>query len=152
MSAEWKPGDVAMSGGGRVLLRVEGYASGCAHADAGREHWHNLHQYVADYSVGAKNASRVVVIDPDDRDAVRRLLESYGRQFTDWNPELDSNVTRLQAALREFADPTQPKCLASVNVRINMNYIAASCHEPKGHDGSHRAENGTCWDATEAQS
>lgn len=51
----------------------------------------------------------LVVIDPEDRKQVRGVLECYGRQFTNWTPELDSNVTRLQAALREFANPTPPK-------------------------------------------
>lgn len=51
----------------------------------------------------------LVAIDPEDREAVERLLVTYGRQFTDWTPETDTNVTRLQAALREYANPKPPR-------------------------------------------
>src|SRR5690348_2045025 len=60
-------------------------------------------------SASARSARPLAVIDPGDREAVRRVLKLFGQQFTAWTPELDSNVTKLQAALREFANPTPPK-------------------------------------------
>jgi hypothetical protein len=94
----------------------------------------------------------VVVIDPEDREAVKRLRArlarwgyEFGRTPDDFDSKRDSSC--LMAALREFADPKPPMCLASLNVRLGASFVAASCDEPKGHEGSHRSGDGTSWDA-----
>lgn len=92
----WKSGDAAM---------VNGQV--CINTGGDWEHGSPLAFKYADHE--SLDVRPVVVIDPEDREQARSLLETYGRQFTNWTPELDSNVTRLQAALREFANPKQPK-------------------------------------------
>ena len=107
MARDWQPGDVAMvryklMGEWREDARVR-----AEHPPLGGGVWWGPNGWIGDST--AKEARPLVVIDPEDREAAKRLLETYGRQFTAWTPELDSNVTRLQAALREFANPTPPK-------------------------------------------
>lgn len=45
----------------------------------------------------------VVVIDPEDREAVERLTDLY------WETVNEEAIADLQAALREFANPEPPK-------------------------------------------
>lgn len=57
------------------------------------------------------NGRPLVVIDPDDREQVERLVKACP---ADWNFEQDAETLRecidgMQAALREFANPTPPK-------------------------------------------
>ena len=101
---DWKPGDMAMAE--CLGMRVVGIVDT------------DLRFYTTDPRVVGVSSSAfcldslrpLLVIDPEDREQVRSLLETYGRQFTDWTPELDSNVTRLQQALRAMlAPPTPPK-------------------------------------------
>lgn len=103
MSArEWQQGDLALvaslSGAYRLARRGE--------VQKGAPYWWFIDSNTWTDSTDARP---VVVIDPKDRKAARRLLEVFGRQFTDWTPELDSNVTRLQDALHIIANPTPPK-------------------------------------------
>lgn len=58
----------------------------------------------------------LAVIDPEDREQVERLRDAYDRAFVEQNPELSETPewkgkrgNALQAALREFANPTPPK-------------------------------------------
>lgn len=63
----------------------------------------------------------LVVIDPGDREQVELLLETYGRQFTDWTPELDTNVTRLQDALRSLTAPKPPEPTGRYAVVVDVS-------------------------------
>jgi hypothetical protein len=54
---------------------------------------------------------RVVVISPEDREQVERLAERIGHLWTSHNYVVDV----VQAALREFADPKPPRCVAHGN-------------------------------------
>jgi hypothetical protein len=97
MTREWKPGDVASVGGMHAL-----YTDG----NIGPEF------HFADGSVCRAEivpAIRpLVVIDPEDAEAVERLLKSYHAQYPmDWPGDTDATHARnLAAALREFANPT----------------------------------------------
>lgn len=101
----WKPGDVAIGQISRWVGRVM-WEGDCWVDEDGDSH--DVEKVT--------NVRPLVVIDPENREQVRSLLETYGRQFTDWTPELDSNVTRLQEALREFAapKPSEPQGLGAV--------------------------------------
>ena len=110
---DWKPGVVAI----RSYTGDSGYEMrsmlviGCplANHDAGM-HWHHVNGGWDPALPARQNLDYrpLLVIDPEDREQVRSLLETYGRQFTDWTPELDSNVTRLQQALRAMLAPPKP--------------------------------------------
>jgi hypothetical protein len=91
MNREWKPGTVAMvtgPEGTRRAVRRGGV-------------WINLDRegYVID--AYAETVRPLVVIDPEDREAVERLAECASRLPGVYT----SASTRLQAALREFANP-----------------------------------------------
>jgi hypothetical protein len=49
----------------------------------------------------------LVVIDPEDREQVERLAEAVNAAIA--SPERMTSLEVMQAALREFADPTPPK-------------------------------------------
>lgn len=98
MSA-WKPGDVAMTRYGRAFY--------CGDDERG--------SWVFDYGSGGfcdncspaqqtdpRDARPLVVIDPDDTEAVERLTDAFTRHNY-------GDVEAMQAALREFANPTPPK-------------------------------------------
>jgi hypothetical protein len=94
MTRDWKPGDVAMVRlDPRTEIRV--FWNG--------QHWQGVKGVFYDLHVSARP---LVVIDPDDAEAVERLCASFlmGDEGTSIG-----NVTDLQAALREFANPTPPK-------------------------------------------
>lgn len=99
MSTNWKPGDVAVS-------ISHGYRSIFV-ADCGThnrsECWHNQ----SGYSDGIDSPRRpLVVIDPEDREQVERLAQA----LRDGDRNLSTtSAPALQAALREFANPTPPK-------------------------------------------
>jgi hypothetical protein len=102
MSREWKPGDVAVvhsvndedhravrRGGVWIKLDAEGYII---------DHY-------------AESVRPLVVIDPEDREAVERLADLF---FAALYPEMKNtpghdDLTAMQAALREFTNPTPPK-------------------------------------------
>lgn len=100
MSAQWKPGDVAMVGI-KVGLRVEYSPFACpkTHAYDG-DHWHRANDWIID---DAKSRVRpLVVIDPEDYEQVERLFRAYATTAA------AIRTDAMQAALREFADP-KPK-------------------------------------------
>jgi hypothetical protein len=111
---EWKPGDVAalhysFADAGRAI-RV----SGCkGHGSC--DHWHfaNGNHGTGD---GASEIRPLVVIDPEDREQVERLYRAIYRAFgddpSDYSPDDERD---MQAALREFADPKPPRCVAHGN-------------------------------------
>lgn len=96
MSAEWKSGQVAMVSG------TEGTRRAVRRGGV----WINLDSegYVIDAYV--EKARPLVVIDPEDREAVERLVEVLVR-FEGPGPATFAD--RIQLALREFAAPTPPK-------------------------------------------
>lgn len=137
---EWKPGTVigyprGESSGALLVVDSRGLANG--YDSEGYEYTRR--------NLGTDPDLRpLVVIDPEDPEQVERLRISLKANYGDGE---DFGVA---AALREFADPTPPTCRASLNVRLLSGFVAASCGEPMGHEGSHRSDNGTSWDAKEA--
>lgn len=92
---EWKPGDVAVADGGGIFMRND--------KDQWID-WRGDRFYI-------KSPRPLVVIDPEDREQVERLLRTYHAQYPmSWPSDTDEEHARnLQAALREFANPTPPK-------------------------------------------
>lgn len=102
---EWKPGDVVADDTG-VFFIIEVTAnslsawtdgSSAIDADGNGRRVDSL-----------KNPRPLVVIDPEDHEQVRNVLETFGHQYTHWTPELDHNVTKFQAALRSLTAPPKP--------------------------------------------
>lgn len=91
MAREWKPGDVAMAPGvGTILLRS--FDGGWRSARAAR---------VLDF----RNVRPLLVIDPEDREQVERLMERF--HMGD-RGELITNADDMQAALRSLLAPPKP--------------------------------------------
>jgi len=99
VSREWKPGDVATFGSSIAMRTIVGWAygdgsTGGPHQDA--------------YPVRP-----LVVIDPDDREQVRRLADAFCTARWSHLPGSDEcdplTFSSMQAALRELANPTPPK-------------------------------------------
>jgi hypothetical protein len=101
MSRDWTPGDMAMVRlDPQTEIRV--FWNG--------QHWQGVKGVFYDLHVSARP---LVVIDPEDAEAVERLCASFlmGNEGTSIG-----NVTDLQAALREFANPkpAEPTGLGAV--------------------------------------
>jgi hypothetical protein len=60
------------------------------------------------------NVRPLVVIDPEDREQVERLALLINAQYDNHGVH-PREVARAQAALREFADPKSPRCVAHGN-------------------------------------
>lgn len=99
MSREWKPGDVAMLPNERIAVvdRVGRFLYGGEPYD-----------YVSPGSINARDARPLAVIDPEDREQVGRLYDFY-YELRLGEQRVDHLVDTLQAALREFAEPTPSK-------------------------------------------
>ena len=100
MSREWKPGDLAMVLCPDVERRQARYLapkSGVCEEAA----W----QFADDslLLVSKSNARPLVAIDPEDREQVERLYKTFVTTAA------VNRADALQAALREFANPTPPK-------------------------------------------
>ena len=105
MSKDWRPGDVAMVQCSDGKWRQAGYLpSGLAEpqwvfADNARR-W-----------VWESDVRPLAVIDPEDREAVKRLLATY--HGWKWDDRIidskGASVADMQAALREFANPKPPR-------------------------------------------
>lgn len=106
MSAEWKPGDVAMVTG--RWIRTEDHSERYAVRRAGG--WISRASIsIADWEVS--DARPLAVIDPEDAEQVERLTDGlYGGHH--------GGTVRVRAALREFARPTpsidEPRGLGAV--------------------------------------
>lgn len=102
MSENWKPGDVAMvtaqpfTGMKRTERAWVGPGE-CWHFDDGAA----IHVSRADM---IESARRLVVIDPEDREATDRLVHLLVQHG--WKPPMTDGC---RDALREFANPTPPK-------------------------------------------
>jgi hypothetical protein len=134
MSREWKPGDVAMVKGGErewMAVRVEGRCLlGCAAGYDSTPHWHAGGGAMAD----GHDARPLVVIDPESEADVQR--------FATCVEAIDAPIGyRLQAALREYVNPTPPKCGAAI--AFGIHGTTYGCRQPEGHDGPHADVNCT---------
>ena len=126
MSArDWQPGDVAMVRlDPETEIRVM-YNGACWVGRKGA--FYDLHA----------SARPLAAIDPEDREQVERLSEMVA-------DEIVRNGLKprdaMQAALREYANPTPPKCKAALNIK-GEHY---GCDLDADHDGlahsSKRAE------------
>ena len=95
----------------------------------------------------------LVVIDPEDRESVERLIRLWGQQFDSWTPEPSgTNGDRMQAALREFANPTPPKpdeptgLGAVVEDAEGKRWIRSADHgRDPWHSNGSRQINGRTW-------
>lgn len=116
VTREWKPGDVAMVTSGDVkrdapeacpeFETVIGVRTGMAGKHGG---WNQAdgHWIDDDYVYDAR---RLVVIDAEDREQVERLDALIDKALEGPNsPKWSGPADCLQAALREFANPTPPK-------------------------------------------
>jgi len=101
MSRDWKPGDVARLAHGAVGLRVR-YSPGlCPEFHERTDHWHECEQWISDDSVGNQLARPLVVLDPEDRKQVARLLELESQQYgRGWGDPRPGEIDKMQAALR----------------------------------------------------
>ena len=139
MRREWKPGDVATSRYGVVL---------CCRFSGGELGW-----MFDDASGSPDNTPAdlrpLVVIDPEDREQVGMLAASLyaehcafggggvGRLSNASTSYASGYTDAVQAALREFANPTPPKCGARLSIDYGDEGANHTCEEPKGHDGAH---------------
>lgn len=147
MSTDWKPGDIAMvTAGGGAEVAV------CCKAGAGveggyqyRAHWMTASCDEVWSSVEAIRP--LVVIDPADARQVQGLLTALAKQ----RPELGITVgyVTLQAALREFASPTPPKCGAHLTLAPTDNPRGFHCDMSADHRGAHLdSSQHTAWSAS----
>lgn len=111
MSREWQPGDVAL-------------VNDCTRPDAPwkpatclepaipgeRETVWRLHDTGGRVWGSVSEARPLVVIDPEDREQVARLLDDYWERVTsNYVLSVEQKRDAMQAALREFANPAPPK-------------------------------------------
>jgi len=111
MSREWKPGDVAMvslfDGEEVRAIRVARCPMCRRHGDS--PHWHCGSEHGGNLpSSKDADARPLVVLDPEDREEVERLMDTYMGQFDSYPPST-TEADHMQAALRELANPTPPK-------------------------------------------
>jgi hypothetical protein len=99
MSENWKPGDhvIGLLDGNEIVGIVRGGGKRMFYADSVTTDQVDLKH--------VRNLRRLVVIDAEDREQVERLLSSlWGHATTGCD-----YIPVMQAALREFANPTPPK-------------------------------------------
>jgi len=109
VSREWKRGDVALRTSANsdpyTMRSMTALTCGSPGHDAGL-HWHHENGGW-DPIEGRPTFRPLVVIDPEDREQVKRLdIALSAMSFSARNC---GSFSVLQAALREFADPTPPK-------------------------------------------
>lgn len=90
---DWKPGDIARCPQDDAVVMK---------AAEGSDWWHS--GYSVPQSLGGLNLRRLVVIDPEDREQVERLIHLYRMQSASLR-----DADAYANALREFAAPTPPK-------------------------------------------
>lgn len=103
MTREWQPGDVA-------LIEVDGRTGRAMRQWPGSDGlWTSAERLLGDYDHSDNDATVVrplAVIDPEDREQVERLSEMVADEIV--RNGLKSRDA-MQAALREYANPTPPK-------------------------------------------
>jgi hypothetical protein len=107
MSIEWKTGDIAQvthnDGQSRIGMRFGGVSGAWEHGDERQFKWRDDE---------VSEARPLVVIDPEDREQIQRLMAGYfdhNRGIPADAPIRSTGVDYMQSALREFANPTPPK-------------------------------------------
>lgn len=129
MSAQWKPGDVAIRRDGQKgdEQRSLAVSAGCdvdSHVSA--PHWHHANggwdEINAHYQISTYRP--LVVIDPEDREQVQEFAEIWRKEWVA-SGRAHTSTSAMQAALREFANPTpaieEPTGLGAVIEAINDN-------------------------------
>ena len=109
MSREWKPGGVALVKWKALDEWREGVFIRANKGSLGSDVWWGANGWIGDHT--AKEVRPLVVIDPEDREAVERLYVAAWRAFNEdpGDDIADEDVAGMQAALREFADPKPPR-------------------------------------------
>ncbi|KAB2809234.1 hypothetical protein F9L07_19530 [Pimelobacter simplex] len=105
---EWQPGDVMVATWATIYGEpvVHFMVDGCNNSDHHDEpHWHDVRGGWSSSLTLAADVRPLVVIDPEDREQVERLLCLF-HQADQTTP---AGMDRMQAALREFVTPTPPK-------------------------------------------
>ena len=97
MTREWKPGTVAM-------LQYRNYSPAVALFDGGAQRWTDAEGATFDGDEDDLTITPLVVIDPEDDEQIERLAALYNSAAVQ-----SVGTEPLQAALREFANPTPPK-------------------------------------------
>lgn len=104
MKRDWKPGDVAMVRSRKYPDEIPDEPRILGGADGAR--WWGTTGFLRDED--AEIVRPLVVIDPEDREQVERLLHRY--HSWKWTADIaNASITDMQDALREFANPTPPK-------------------------------------------
>lgn len=127
----WEPGDLAIlmtEGGERIGFRcgVERNLGWEYAREPGQKTWSS------DASGYATPLRRLVVIDPENAEEVERLCANLPNSCWYGNPD------DMQTALREFANPTPPRCSAALTVKgEHFQCQLDAPHEPLAHSNSY---------------
>lgn len=111
---DWKPGDVAITAKNTIALCHNGGKM----IDQAGAPWSDRKF--------AGNLRRLVVIDPENREQVERLIRLQDKHFNDGDVRRSVNsddLRDMQAALREFANPKSPR----INEPSSWGVVEASC-------------------------
>lgn len=142
MKREFKPGDVAMSRYGRVFYSGNESRGSWTFDDGSGGFDEDFRSLRPNEPTDVRP---LVVIDPEDREQVETVRDRLFDAIEDQNPgryDFPCGVfgNALQAALREFANSTPPKCRSSVEFRYGDGVPTTSaCTLDDGHDGMHSA-------------
>jgi hypothetical protein len=107
VSREWKPGDVAVSeikGKSFVVFRAED-------PDSREDRWYDKFGRLLpdDQWLSQPKLRPLIVIDPEDREQAERLDKAIRSAYSKADVLDPDETGKMQAALREFANPTPPK-------------------------------------------
>lgn len=106
MGREWKPGDVALVRNEHGIWNV----AICTLRSSRHGYWWR-YGVAESYAPITAEAHPLVVIDPEDREQVERLVDAYVTEMSvdEHSGDHRGAVLKMQAALREFANPKPPK-------------------------------------------